>query len=396
MKDQPESDMISKNKICVLTSSHNPFDTRIFKKECRSLVDAGYDVTLFAPADQGEAFVEGVKVVGFGRLRNRADRLKNLCRIGRMLIKEKADLYHTHEPELLLLLPLLRLFRPRAKFVYDVHENYSDAILSAEKHWISDSLKPMIAWFFDLFEKGFAKRTDLVVAAGPDIEARFRGCTVVSVRNYAPMHIINTAYAKKESRVSEKETKEIVYTGSLTRTRGILEIVKAIELIESRFEVRFIVTGKFHDPLFQKEVENQKAYGRVRFLGFLPNFEDMVSRIICADIAMICFHPDPNLDNAVERSNKLFEYMGMGLPLIVSNLPEWAAMVENYRCGLTVDPLDPRDIAAKITFFLDHPREAEAMGRNGREAVLKYFSWENEGNKLVAVYEKILSGRYAN
>jgi glycosyltransferase involved in cell wall biosynthesis len=381
-----------KGKVCVITSSHNPFDTRIFKKECRSLVEAGYDVTLLAPTDEVEQDVEGVRVLGFGGLKSRWGRIGNLLTIGRMARALRADIYHVHEPELLLLLPLIRLSLPRAQFIYDVHENYADSIVSGEKHWIAAPLKPFVARAMDIVEKFLSRRVDLVVAASPDIEINFKGCNTISVKNFAPMYIINRVYMDKSARPETDMKREIVYTGSLTRTRGILEIVKALELIDPRFDVRLTVTGKFHDPGLKKEVEKLPGYNRTDFLGWLPDFEAMVAKIINADAAMVCFHPDPNLNNAVERSNKLFEYMGMGLPIIVSDLPEWAGLIKRHHCGLVVDPLDPADISKKAGYLFSHPREALEMGLNGRKAVLENYSWEGEGRKLAEAYKALLSG----
>ena len=55
-----------------------------------------------------------------------------------------------------------------------------------------------------------------------------------------------------------------------------------------------------------------------------------------------------------------------------------------------MDPLDPQAIADAMQWILDHPVEAEAMGRRGREAVEKHYNWETEAEKLVALYNKLL------
>jgi glycosyltransferase involved in cell wall biosynthesis len=301
-----------------------------------------------------------------------------------------ADLYHIHEPDLLLLLPVIRLFIPKAKFVYDIHENYSDAVLSTEKHWIPQIMKPAVAWVVNTIEKLLAKRTDLVIAAAPDIEVRFVNCRTISIRNYAPMDIINSIYENK-GKLPKSKTAEVIYTGSLTKTRGILEIVKAIDLVDLKYNVHFAVTGKFHDTAYQRLIEREPGRTKMDFMGFLPSYETMVARVINANAAMVCFHEDQNLDNAVERSNKLFEYMGMGLPVIVGNLPDWAAMINKYQCGVVVNPHDPGDIARAIEKLLANPKEALAMGNRGRQAVLDNFSWEIEGKRLVETYGQLLA-----
>lgn len=137
-------------------------------------------------------------------------------------------------------------------------------------------------------------------------------------------------------------------------------------------------------------VEEEPGYSKMDFLGFMSGYEAMVARVITANAAMICFQEDPNLDNAVERSNKLFEYMGMGLPIIVSHLPDWADMINKYQCGLVVDPNDPEDIARKIEVILSDPKGAWAMGQRGRKAVLDNYSWEIEGKRLVEAYHQLL------
>jgi hypothetical protein len=64
-------------RVCILTTVHSPFDTRIFHKEARTLVLAGYDVTLIVQHD-GDQVVEGVRVIGLPKPRNRFTRIFGL------------------------------------------------------------------------------------------------------------------------------------------------------------------------------------------------------------------------------------------------------------------------------------------------------------------------------
>ena len=90
-----------KNKVCILTSVHPPFDVRIFHKEAKSLVKAGYDVTLIAQHDK-EEIVDGIKIINLQKPRNRIERMtKTVWSAYRKAVQLDADIYHFHDPELL-------------------------------------------------------------------------------------------------------------------------------------------------------------------------------------------------------------------------------------------------------------------------------------------------------
>jgi len=89
--------------------------------------------------------------------------------------------------------------------------------------------------------------------------------------------------------------------------------------------------------------------------------------------------------------------MSAGLPIIASNFPLLKQIIEDVGCGLIVDPLDIKAVAAAMRWILDHPAEAEAMGQRGRLAVLRIYNWDAEALKLMNLYNKVLGGvRYDN
>lgn len=90
---------------------------------------------------------------------------------------------------------------------------------------------------------------------------------------------------------------------------------------------------------------------------------------------------------------KLFEYMAAGIPVIASNFPLWIQILEGDRCGITVNPLDPRDIARGIQYFIDNPETAREMGENGKRAALGKYRWETESRKLIWLYEESVGHR---
>jgi len=106
-----------------------------------------------------------------------------------------------------------------------------------------------------------------------------------------------------------------------------------------------------------------------------------------SDIGLICFLPAPNHINAIP--NKPFEYMASGLPVVASNFPLWKEIIEGNKCGLTVNPKKPEEIAKAIEYLIAHPAETKEMGENGRKAVSEKYNWENESKKLLDIYQQL-------
>ena len=185
----------------------------------------------------------------------------------------------------------------------------------------------------------------------------------------------------------EKNEKVLVYVGGISKLRGAVEMVQALEYLEHVEDIRLDLIGRFEPSSLERELQALPGYRRVRYLGWLQP-KDIYKHLQTADIGLVCLHPDPRY--VVGWPVKLFEYMAAGLPVIASNFPLWREIVEGNRCGICVDPLNPKEIAGAIEYLITHPEETRRMGENGRRAVEEKYNWENEGKKLLKLYEELL------
>ena len=87
---------------------------------------------------------------------------------------------------------------------------------------------------------------------------------------------------------------------------------------------------------------------------------------------------------------KVFEYLSMGVPVILSKSDFNCRMVEKYQFGVCVDPENTDEIAEAIRYLIDHPDDARRMGENGRKAIRGGFNWGVEEKKLLGLYEDIM------
>src|SRR5262245_18997932 len=168
MHDLQPADQV---RIVHLTSVHAADDTRIFWKECLSLAEAGYRVSLVVPEERaGRRQANAVEIVAVKRRSGRFARmLASTFGVAAAGLRQRAAIYHFHDPELIPAGLALRLLGKRV--IYDVHEDVPRRILF--KSWIPRNLRRPVAGFASAFEWIAGRALSGIVAATPTIAARF-------------------------------------------------------------------------------------------------------------------------------------------------------------------------------------------------------------------------------
>ncbi len=367
---------MTQTRLVHLTSVHPAFDTRIFHKECVSLFEAGYDVTLIVPHESDQV-VKGVSVRHIARPTSRARRMFGTTfRVLFAAIAENADIYHFHDPELIPVGILLKAIGKRV--IYDVHEDVPMQTLG--KYWIPRLLRRPIASLMAIFEAVAARVFDGIVTATPTISKRFPPGKTITIHNYP----IATPTAVQTAPQSERG-RYIVYVGAISRDRGLFAMLEAL----AKTDARLLLGGKFSEPRLAEQARHSPGWNQVDYRGVLSRAE-VNSLLNESRLGIVTLLPIPSYVPSLPV--KLFEYMLAGLPVVASDFPLWRRIIDDAKCGLLVDPQNPDAIAQACQWLLDHPIEAQAMGNRGRAAVLQKYCWSSEARRLVNFYRRLDSG----
>ena len=366
-------------KIVHLTSVHQPFDTRICLRECRSLARQGYEVVLVAPHSQEEV-VDGVRVRPVPKPRNRLWRmLVTTLQVAHAAVQEDADLYHLHDPELL---PLGRWLRWRGRqVVYDMHEDLPKSFVI--KSWIPPWLRRWAAVFSRALEPYLLGNLPIVFA-----ETSYRE-DYPWVRKYEI--VLNTPVVEEIPHSQQQHARPSVgYIGRVSPDRGSQRMIEALALLkQSGCQVDFDCVGPVHPPHEQKllALTSQAGLEGVRFHGLLPPRQGFAVVARC-HVGLAVLRMTPNAVGSYPT--KMFEYMAMGLPVVVSDVPLYREVIESADCGFCVDPESPQAMADAIGWLVSNPDQAAQMGQRGRQAVFDRYSWEPESRKLFRFYQDLL------
>ena len=360
-------------KVFHITSVHPRYDTRIFKKECISLANAGYDVSLIVCDGQGDEILDKVRILDIGNY-NRGNRIRRFLiapkKIKKIVLENKnVAVVHFHDPELIFLGK--DLTKKGIKVIYDSHENVPKQIMS--KPYIPVFARRIISNIVNKLELSSVKKIAAVVTVTEEIQQRFHKINknTVLVRNYP----IIASFSEPDYR---KKNMSFLYAGGVTKIRGALEMSKAGELAQEKIKYYGPIESAIESTL--KESSGCDIFGNVLQEKLIMEYQK-------SSVGLCVLHKVPNYLDSYPI--KLFEYMASGMAVISSDIPMWKEIIEKFKCGICVNPSDVEEIAKTIIYMKEHPKEVEQMGRNGRKAVEDCFSWENESIVLDNLYKTL-------
>lgn len=366
-------------RVCHLSSVRESHDLCMFRRSCVSLAGAGYEVYLVARGDSREDM--GVHVTGVGepprsRLRRMLFFTRRICREA---LKTDAEVYQIHDPELLPF--ALRLKRRGRRVVFDSHELYTELIKS--KHYLRFGRQA--AWLYGIFERYVLRRIDAVIfPAARNGREVFSGIArrTVTIGNYALKEELYSQYVPVE-----KPEFRLCFVGDMTPDRGIENLIRAAD----RSGAGLFLVGDFHPPSYGEAVRRMPESRCVEFLGRLDR--ERVREVLARSSVGMCTMPDGGQYNICDTFNmKVYDYMAMGLPVVLSDSAYARRVLERYEFGILVDPADVEETARAVRRLAEHPEEAARMGREGRRAIAEEFNWDTQAEKLLALYRDLTGG----
>lgn len=371
-------------------------DARV-RREAGTLALAGYAVTVFGLHAQGhtrrrEELRSGARIRRLGRIAG-AQMIRTGVSRGRALhvlfsialiqlsmlvriVKLKPDVVHAHDVNMLPI-AWIGAALSDARLVYDAHE------LSTEREGYHH-LRGVVA----RVEGFLIRRADAVITT-TELRSRYLARAYSVSR---PLVLQNRPVVsdvpvcgrlRRELGIPERRAL-VLYQGGLQPGRGLELIMRAAVRVR---EADFVFVGRGGLESHLRELSKElDVTAHVHFVPARP-VDELPEWTVDADVGLqvlenTCFN------HFSADSNKLFEYIVAGVPVIASDLPEIRRIVKQCGVGLLIRPGSLDELVAALRRLLKDP---SLRGEFRRRAITArtILGWDSVEHRLLDLYSKL-------
>lgn len=379
------------NNVCMFVWNDFVNDARVYR-ECTALIEAGYEVTLVCLRYNDElssnVVEEGINVIRiktklhlnktiFGKLINYIVPMLKMIYYG---YQENANIYHSNDLNTLVQGAVCAKFRIRKrKLIYDSHEVQID-----RTGYTSRKIKTL--------ENALIKLVDKMI-----MTTRTRADYVTNLYNIEkPVVVHNYPSLYDENSLDRidlhgvlninRGDKIFLFQGGIQEGRGIENLILSMKHVDSAVLV-FIGDGKEKRNIL-KLVFREGLEDKVKFLESVPKNElknyTVSAYLGFQTIQNTCFNHYSAL------SNKLFEYVMAGVPVIASEgFPEIEKVVKCSNIGMLCDTTSVDDIVGTINKLVNNKKNYKEYVDNCNKARYIYC-WEQEKCKFISIYRELV------
>ena len=391
-------------KIGMLLEAEFPPDVRV-ENEALALAEAGFEVHLFSLTFEKRPVLEewkpGIWVHRKALSRQVFKKIhitvlkwpfyRNLWQ--KFVLREKVGLAAIHVHDLPLAQIGANLSRQlNIPLVLDFHENYPAALDIWEHSQTQTGRLFLDVPSWRRYEFRMVQQASRVIVVVEEALERFCRAGFSLEKFVVISNVLNLKSFPLRPEEGGKRTNldhfHLSYVGGFGVHRGLETAIQALPLIlKEEPAVRLNLVGAGRNFLELKQLARSlDIEEHVYFPGWV-SFEESARFIQAADICLIPHLSTEHTDTTVPH--KLFQYMYLKKPVLVSSSPPLKRIVEETRAGLVFEAGHPADLAEK---FLQMIRSGNLVewGENGHRAVVEKYNWKKESEKLIRIYRDLL------
>lgn len=260
--------------------------------------------------------------------------------------------------------------------VYDSHEYFTEV-----PELVS---RPGVKKVWEWIEKQIVPRLKYAITVNESLSRMFENKYGVGFHVVRNVPLGSMAPAAEQNVLPDRE-KYIIYQGALNINRGLEQLILSMKSVEG---AKLVIAG---DGDIKAELEKlaveEGLSDKVKFLGRIPIDQLPAVTAVCS--AGVSIEEDMGLNYHFALPNKLFDYIQARVPVLVTELPEMAAVVRHYNIGKVIAAPEPSVISEALNEML-HDKVQRAAWQKNLERAAAELIWENEEKVLHQIFGRFL------
>lgn len=387
-----------------------PPDIRV-EKEVKELVKAGFIVHLLCLFQPAKPLIENINGVIVHRKLKKNLLTKTINRvfiikycwlntIKKFISDNSIDILHIHDLPMVASGIEMKKDFPQVKVIADLHENYPAAV----EQWLllHKDIKTRILKTFFMnyqkmlnYEKKILKKVDHIIAVVDEMKDRIVTVHKISpdkitvVSNLEDIDFFEKAEEDKEIIDRYNSIYTILYIGGFGVHRGLDTAIRGMRYIKKK-DIKLLLVGRGSrevEEYFVKIIEDDKLQNKVEIVGW-QHCSKVYSYMKSASVCVIPHNSNEHTDNTIPH--KLYQYMMVGKPVVVSSCKPLARVVNEAKSGLIFEANNPEEFANKIIELYKDKEKSDRLAKNGLVYTFeKENTWQSESKKLIKLYKEI-------
>lgn len=269
----------------------------------------------------------------------------------------------------------------RKTLVYDSHEYFTGTPELAKRKFVRKLWKIIEQFIFPKLKYVYTVNKSIAELYLNE----YNNDNIVIIRNIANKLNIKNKKSRADLNMPTNKKIIILQGAGINIDRGAEELVEAMQFIDGIF-LYIIGNGDVIDEL-KKTVNELSLSQKIMILPKMP-YNELMHYTCNADLGLT-LDKDTNINYKFSLPNKIFDYIQANIPVLSSNLPELAKIINTYDVGDFILNHTPEHIAQKISYMVSDELKQKHWIENTIRAANE-LCWENEENKLIALYQKVL------
>ena len=340
---------------------------------------------------------------GVGRVLNMVSYYKNLLKATREFIKsgEKPDLIIASSPHPLAMVAGIKVARklgvPCISEVRDFwpevffmggrlkKESIIGRLLIKGEHWIYKNSNALIFLKEGDYTYITDKKWDTAHGGNIDLEKCYYINNGVNIEEFN-LQIENKRIVDPDL---DNGKFNVVYAGAIRPVNNVGNILDAAKLLKENNDIQFLIYGDGNQlDLLKKRIVDEKITN-VKMKGYVDK-KYMPYVLSKSSVNVLNYSQSKYNWSRGNSSNKLFEYMASGRP-IISTVKMGYSPIEKYNCGISLEEDSPEALAKAVVEIFSMPKDSYyKMSENARTGA-KHFDYQVLTKKLISVMESLIS-----